>query len=64
MHGKGEFTWPDGKAYDGEYIDDEKHGYGKFSYGDGSYYEGDWQKGRQHGRGKFKGKGKNFEGRF
>jgi hypothetical protein len=22
MHGRGEFTWPDGKYYDGDYVDD------------------------------------------
>jgi len=30
MHGKGYFTWPDGKNYVGDYLDDKKHGYGEF----------------------------------
>ncbi len=65
MHGYGEFTWPDGKSYEGQYVEDEKQGKGRFNYGDGSYYEGDWYKGRQHGRGKFKNKsGKIYEGRY
>ncbi|MFS8160219.1 MAG: hypothetical protein ACMG6E_08440 [Candidatus Roizmanbacteria bacterium] len=24
MHGKGIFTWPDGRKYEGEYIEDKK----------------------------------------
>lgn len=38
MHGEGEFTWPDGKKYNGitnimtsgSYIEDKKDGYGIF----------------------------------
>jgi hypothetical protein len=26
MHGKGQFTWPDGRQYDGDYFEDKKHG--------------------------------------
>jgi len=25
MHGKGEFTWSDGRRYVGEYVDDKKN---------------------------------------
>jgi len=30
MNGKGVTQWPDGKRYEGEYLDDKKHGYGEF----------------------------------
>jgi hypothetical protein len=32
MHGKGKFTWPDGRSYIGEYCEDKKHGYGVFTW--------------------------------
>lgn len=28
MHGKGIYTWKDGRKYEGDYLDDKKHGYG------------------------------------
>lgn len=28
MHGKGVYTWKDGRKYEGDYFDDKKHGYG------------------------------------
>jgi hypothetical protein len=30
MEGYGIFTWPDGRKYEGEYIDDKKEGNGIF----------------------------------
>lgn len=30
MHGKGEFTWPNGRKYVGEYINDKREGYGEY----------------------------------
>ena len=35
MEGSGVFTWPDGRKYDGEYIDDKKEGNGIFFWPDG-----------------------------
>lgn len=29
MHGKGIFKWPDGRVYEGDYIEDKKHGFGR-----------------------------------
>lgn len=57
MHGKGEFTWPDGKKYVGntfknklgDYQDDKKDGYGEFFWQDGKTYKGYWKDGKQHG---------------
>jgi len=30
MHGKGIFSWPDGRVYEGDYVDDKKQGSGVF----------------------------------
>lgn len=35
MHGKGVFTWPDGRRFEGFYINDKKHGDGLFTWPDG-----------------------------
>ena len=35
MNGKGTHTWPDGRSYDGEYLEDKKHGFGIFIWPDG-----------------------------
>lgn len=45
MHGKGLFAWPDGKVYNGEYINDKKEGYGEFKWPDGKIYKGAWKDG-------------------
>ena len=38
MDGYGEFSWPDGRIYKGEYKDDKKHGEGEFFWPDGRKY--------------------------
>jgi hypothetical protein len=61
LHGKGRYTWEDGRSYEGQYIDDKKEGYGVYIWPDGRKYEGMWANGKQHGEGKFfntKGKSK------
>ncbi|MFN9905335.1 MAG: membrane-binding protein, partial [bacterium] len=35
MEGRGVFTWPDGRKYEGEYLDDKKEGKGTFYWPDG-----------------------------
>jgi len=35
MHGRGVFTWPDGRKYEGEYVEDKKEGQGVFYWPDG-----------------------------
>jgi len=32
MDGEGEFRWPDGRKYKGEYKDDKKEGFGVFEW--------------------------------
>lgn len=51
MHGKGIFTWPDKKQYNGEYVDDKKEGYGEFYWPDKKSYKGYWKNGVQNGEG-------------
>lgn len=40
MHGVGLFTWPDGKKYNGKYVNDKKDGYGEFYWPEGKVYKG------------------------
>ena len=52
IQGKGEFLWPDGRRYNGSYVQSLKHGYGEYYFDDGSSYRGYWIQGLQHGDGK------------
>lgn len=45
------FQWPDGRRYEGQYVDDKKEGKGTFLWPDGRKYEGGWKNGKQHGIG-------------
>ena len=40
MDGAGEFVWPDGRKYIGNYLEDKKHGFGEFEWPDGRKYKG------------------------
>ncbi len=51
MEGKGKFIWPDGRSYEGDYLDDKKHGLGTFKWKDGKMYKGQWGNGKQEGEG-------------
>ena len=51
MHGKGTFTWQDGRRYEGEYQNDKMHGKGTFTWQDGKKYVGDWEDGKRDGQG-------------
>ena len=53
MHGQGLYKWPDGRQYEGNYVDDKKDGYGVYTYPDGRCYKGQWKNGKQHGEGLF-----------
>jgi hypothetical protein len=46
MHGRGLFKWPDGRSYEGEYVDDKKEGQGLFIWPDGRRYDGEWKEGK------------------
>lgn len=49
MHGKGVYTWPDGRKYEGDYKYDKKSGRGVYYWADGRSiyfvnleYDGEW----------------------
>ena len=46
MDGKGTYTWPDGRSYEGEYKNDKKHGTGTYKWADGRVYVGGWDSGK------------------
>lgn len=52
-HGTGEFLYPDGTRYVGEWKKDLKHGQGTYYYVNGDTYEGCWYKGWRHGLGTY-----------
>jgi hypothetical protein len=54
MHGKGTFTWDDGRRYEGDYYNDKKHGRGKYSWPDGRVYEGSFVDGLMDGFGMYR----------
>tara|TARA_B110000305_G_C19040809_1_gene448099 strand:- start:216 stop:365 length:150 start_codon:yes stop_codon:yes gene_type:complete len=49
MHGNGMFTWPDGRKYQGQYLNDHKQGQGMFEWPNGRKYEGGWKLGKMDG---------------
>lgn len=51
MNGKGQYTWPDKRLFEGNYIDDKKEGYGEFTWPNGRKYKGNWKNGKQDGEG-------------
>ena len=61
MHGKGIYTWPDGRRYEGTnylgcFENDMKHGKGLYIWSDGRKYEGDFLNNKQHGIGEYTSK--------
>ncbi len=42
MIGVGQFTWKDGRIYNGDYKNDKKNGYGVYEWPDGRKYKGRW----------------------
>jgi hypothetical protein len=64
MEGKGEFNWPNGNKYIGNYKHSKKEGFGTYYWNDKIYYEGSWLNNFQHGEGTFYGKNKIFKGVF
>lgn len=52
-HGYGQFLYPDGSRYVGDWRKDFKHGQGIYYYVNGDTYEGPWYKGLRHGLGTY-----------
>ena len=49
------FKWPDGRSYEGQYLEDKKHGIGTFTWPDGRKYVGGWKDCNHHGTALFRG---------
>lgn len=47
-HGRGKYTWADGRVYDGEWNKGERHGVGLLVSPSGGRYKGDWKNGQMH----------------
>ena len=45
--GKGVFTWPDGRKYDGQWSKGKQHGRAKYTFSDGAVKNGVWDQGRR-----------------
>ena len=52
-HGKGVYTWPDGKRYEGDLRNDSLHGKGVFDWKDGRRYVGGYVNDKKEGWGEF-----------
>ena len=53
FHGKGTYTWDDGKKYQGEWDLGSESGYGTLVKPNGDKYEGEWAHGLPNGQGIF-----------
>ena len=51
MHGEGSLYYPDGKKYEGEFLNGKRHGEGTFTYPDGTAFVGKFIEGQQQGLG-------------
>jgi len=49
--GRGRLQWPDGRTYEGDWLNGQFHGHGTALEPDGSTYTGSWQHGARHGHG-------------
>jgi hypothetical protein len=57
MENHGEFYWPDGSYYIGDYSNDQRHGRGEIFFPNNfGSWKGDWQKGNPLGIGELKKK--------
>ena len=46
MDGIGTYTWPDGRKYIGEFLNDQTNGQGSYFWNDGRKFEGNWKLGK------------------
>src|SRR6516162_10068027 len=47
----GDYGYPDGSRYVGEFRDNKKNGQGTYTFSDGDKYVGDWRDSKRNGRG-------------
>lgn len=64
MHGRGIFTWEDGRRYEGEYFNDKKHGRGRYNWPDGRMYDGSFVDGQMDGFGLYRSAGPDSKDRM
>ena len=50
-HGRGKFTYTDGRIFDGEFDNGIIQGHGRMTYPDGRWYLGEWSDGKPNGLG-------------
>jgi len=53
FHGKGVYTWPDGRRYQGQWATNFMHGHGTFTFADARKYEGQYRHGEKSGEGSY-----------
>ncbi len=51
VNGYGKETYPDGKQYEGEFVNGLPEGKGTMKWPDGERYEGQWKNGQRNGYG-------------
>ncbi len=49
---RGNFTWADGRIYDGDWLDNKEHGIGSYTFVNGDVYEGQFKEGKREDFGK------------
>lgn len=64
MNGYGEYRWPEGGKYIGEYINNVKEGKGTFYWTNGRVYDGEFSDGKPHGKGIITQGGKKYQVTF
>ncbi|MEQ8859431.1 MAG: hypothetical protein RIC56_12360 [Pseudomonadales bacterium] len=63
--GRARLEWPDGRVYDGDWVDGRPHGLGVEQTPDGSRYRGAWRNGHRDGHGILElADGQRYEGAF
>ena len=62
---KRQHSWPDGRLYDGQWLQDQPHGQGMLTYADGGQYWGRFHLGKRQGEGLMKfTNGDEYEGEW
>ena len=48
--------WPDGRKYEGAWLNELCHGEGEMLWPCGKYFQGTWKEGKMHGKGIYREK--------
>ncbi len=60
----GTFTWADGSAFTGKWVDDKRSGNGVLVWADGSKFEGNWSDDKKNGQGTMYWQDKTYSGNW